>query len=343
MKTITIVGGGLAGLFLGILLRRRGLPVIILEASDYPRHKVCGEFISGAGIDLLKRLGFEASLKSNGLEFATTSQFFMEGCASPRMFLPESAWCISRWSLDAMLADEFRGLKGTLRTGFRHHQKDLGEGWVDAGGRRRAPSARAPWVGMKFHVASMPLKADLEMHFQDGAYVGICQVEAGRVNVCALVPRNKLSSGLIEDPVRAIGLAFSASLRDRLKGKEMVADSLATVAGLDYISSETGVPTGVRLGDSRGLIPPITGNGMSLAFESAALAATPLEAWSRGHLEWDGLCRKIRLRMRSRFSQRLFHARWLQRILLSNSVKANRHFLMRRLPLLLPLVFRLTR
>ncbi|HZI32692.1 MAG TPA: NAD(P)-binding protein, partial [Candidatus Binatia bacterium] len=48
-KSITIVGGGLAGLTLGIGLRRRDVPVTILEAGEYPRHRVCGEFISGRG------------------------------------------------------------------------------------------------------------------------------------------------------------------------------------------------------------------------------------------------------------------------------------------------------
>jgi len=48
-KPITIVGGGLAGLTLGIGLRQRGVPVTIWEAGKYPRHRVCGEFISGNG------------------------------------------------------------------------------------------------------------------------------------------------------------------------------------------------------------------------------------------------------------------------------------------------------
>ena len=30
------------------------------------------------------------------------------------------------------------------------------------------------------------------------------------------------------------------------------------------------------------MIPPVTGNGMSMAFESAELAVAPLAAWSRG-------------------------------------------------------------
>jgi 2-polyprenyl-6-methoxyphenol hydroxylase-like FAD-dependent oxidoreductase len=48
-KPITIVGGGLAGLTLGIGLRRRGVPTTLWEAGHYPRHRVCGEFICRRG------------------------------------------------------------------------------------------------------------------------------------------------------------------------------------------------------------------------------------------------------------------------------------------------------
>lgn len=343
MKTITIVGGGLAGLFLGILLRQRGLPVIILEAGDYPRHKVCGEFISGRGISLLNRVGLSAVLRSKGLERAETTQFFIEGIASPISFLPETAWCLSRWSLDAVLANRFRAEGGDIRTGTRVRPAEIGEGWVNAGGRLRASAQAAPWVGVKFHLGSMQLKADLEMHFQDGAYMGVCRVEGGNVNVCALVPRNKLPDRLSENPVHAIARVFEASLGDRLKGSEFIPGSLTSVAGLNYLSSGNRDQGVVCLGDAQGLIPPVTGNGMSLALESAALAVAPLEAWSLGTRDWNGVCREIRLRMRSTFSKRLFFARCLQRILLSNTVRANRRLVLRQLPLLLPLAFKLTR
>ena len=56
---ITIVGGGLAGLSLGIALRRRGVPVNLHEAGVYPRHRVCGEFISGVSQCTFDSLGIE--------------------------------------------------------------------------------------------------------------------------------------------------------------------------------------------------------------------------------------------------------------------------------------------
>jgi len=46
-RSVEVVGGGLAGLSLGLALRRRGVPVTVWEAGHYPRHRVCGEFITG--------------------------------------------------------------------------------------------------------------------------------------------------------------------------------------------------------------------------------------------------------------------------------------------------------
>ena len=35
------------------------------------------------------------------------------------------------------------------------------------------------------------------------------------------------------------------------------------------------------------MIPPFTGNGMSMAFESAAIAAEPVSAWQTGRETWE--------------------------------------------------------
>ena len=39
-RTVTIIGGGLAGLTLGLALRQRDVPVTVCEAGTYPRHRV---------------------------------------------------------------------------------------------------------------------------------------------------------------------------------------------------------------------------------------------------------------------------------------------------------------
>jgi 2-polyprenyl-6-methoxyphenol hydroxylase-like FAD-dependent oxidoreductase len=75
-KRIAIVGGGLAGLTLGIALRQREVAVTICEAGHYPRHRVCGEFISGRGQATLARLGMNNFINESGAVSAQTAAFF---------------------------------------------------------------------------------------------------------------------------------------------------------------------------------------------------------------------------------------------------------------------------
>lgn len=94
-KRVTIVGGGLAGLTLGIGLRQRGVPVIVCEAGRYPRHRVCGEFISGRGQATLARFGLLDGLLEAGAGTARSTAFFAGNHRVAKHPLPEAALCVS--------------------------------------------------------------------------------------------------------------------------------------------------------------------------------------------------------------------------------------------------------
>src|SRR5208282_3652369 len=119
MVRISIIGGGLAGLSLGIGLRRRGVPVTIWEARSYPRHRVCGEFISGRGQEVLQRLELLDAIVEAGAVPARTAIFFLGWAHSPSRSLPAPALCVSRFTLDALLARRFIELGGELRVNQR--------------------------------------------------------------------------------------------------------------------------------------------------------------------------------------------------------------------------------
>jgi flavin-dependent dehydrogenase len=317
-RPITIVGGGLAGLTLGIVLRQHGVPVALYEAGSYPRHRVCGEFLCGRGIDVLHALGLHSKLVAAGAVEARTAAFHSDGRSFRPKALPRAALCLSRHILDQLLAEEFGRLGGELRERERFPGSSYPAGVVRATGRRieALQGNRIKWIGLKAHALGATLGADLEMHFIRGGYVGLCRLAGGVVNVSGLFavagPVPHLAAhwrDFLRGPV-------GSALRERLQRAEFVEESFCAVSGLDLRPARAEQASECRVGDALTMIPPVTGNGMSMSFESAAWAAGPLAAYSRGERTWDESRIAIAQRCDAGFARRLRYARWLQWMLL---------------------------
>lgn len=315
MKPITIIGGGLAGLTLGIVLRKKEIPVKIIEAGRYPRHRVCGEFISGAGIQTLNELALNESLRT-ATKPATHAAFFSANQALGRRHLPQAALTVSRFHLDAALAENFCKLGGELRQGERWPASNSDEGVVFATGRRAQPVENGwRWFGLKIHARKVKLEADLEMHIARSSYVGLCGLAGDEVNVCGLFRRrtNHAASGEALDWLRG---EQGSILFERLQGAEFDPGSFCSVAGLS-LRPQAVEPSECRIGDALTMIPPITGNGMSMAFESASVAKEPLVAYAHGESGWNETTKRMADALSQRFARRLSWASLFHRVLFS--------------------------
>ncbi len=315
-RSVTIVGGGLAGLALGIGLRQRGVPVLLYEAGRYPRHRVCGEFLSGRGLGVLNALGLREAIDRAGATSARTAQFFIGDRALPPRALPEPALCLSRHVLDALMADHFRRLGGELRCDTRWAPVGSGEGIVRATGRRaQINGTGSRWYGLKAHARKVELGADLEMHFAGSSYVGLCRLPGGEVNVSGLFCRNAAEAPLPRDVAGRFCAESSSALADRLQQAEWDENSFCSVGGLPF-RDRIETPSGdICIGDALAMIPPVTGNGMSMALESASLALSPVVDFAENRLSWETASRRVMRACHDQFDSRLRHAGWLHSIL----------------------------
>ena len=309
-KEVVIAGGGLAGLSLAISLRRRGVPVVVHEAGRYPRHRVCGEFISGVGDDTLEALGIAGDLDDAIRHRAM--RWFREGREILTGELPEPARGISRWLLDLRLKERLIKEGGRVVEASRL-ARDADEGVVWAAGRL---PRRSPWVGLKCHLKEFAMEDGLEMHLGKHGYLGLTPIEDGRVNVCGLFKVDRSLQGKGSDLLLAyLEHGGHEDLADRIRAADRDESSFSGVAGFE-LGWQDGGEDLCAVGDASGMIPPFTGNGMSMAFESAEIALDPLEEWALGERDWRQVIVAINRASRRRFRRRVGSAMKLHQFLL---------------------------
>jgi 2-polyprenyl-6-methoxyphenol hydroxylase-like FAD-dependent oxidoreductase len=322
-KPIIIVGGGLAGLTLGIGLRQKGVPVTVWEAGHYPRHRVCGEFISGRGQDVLARLGLLESFFRAGSIFARTAAFYLGRASSPVRPMSTPALCLSRFAMDALLAGHLRQAAGELREDARWRDEDYGEGVVRANGRRLQPREDGcHWFGLKVHAHNVLLAADLEMHGSQTGYVGFCRLRGGEVNVCGLFRRTAGKPDSAQTWRDLLRGQPGTPLWERLAGAAFDQGSFCSVAGFSLKPHRAVSRSECCLGDALTMIPPVTGNGMSMAFEAAEMAISPLAAYSRGGCSWSETRQSVAEACDRAFARRLAWARCLQWMMFTPLLRA---------------------
>ncbi|HBL17663.1 MAG TPA: hypothetical protein DD417_13175 [Elusimicrobia bacterium] len=230
---IALIGGGVAGSALAALLARSGRDVLLLEKDRFPRHKLCGEFLSAESQHLLRRVGCLEDVLALGPERITQGRFVSPSGRDVVFDLDGTALGLSRWSLDETLFGHARGCGASAHQGARVLRLEairggsrLGVEWED--GRRTAVEARlvvaaygrrspldaqlsrafldepAGALGLKRHHRPADTEAGrrllgelegrVEIHLFEGGYCGLSRVEGGLVNVCLLLEDSLLRS-----------------------------------------------------------------------------------------------------------------------------------------------------
>lgn len=97
---LAIIGGGPAGTAGALEARQHGLQVAIWESGRFPRHKVCGEFVSSESLPWLQREIPTAMARSAVIRRV---EFIARGGRRHSLALPSTARGLSRFVLDEAL------------------------------------------------------------------------------------------------------------------------------------------------------------------------------------------------------------------------------------------------
>jgi flavin-dependent dehydrogenase len=341
---VIIAGGGPAGASAAVHLAASGARVLLAEQKNFPRAKLCGEFISPECALHFERLGVASRMLAAqpsqlnrtvfysraGKSVDVPSEWFGANGVALGLSRAEMDERLLRRAVEAgvdvlegaqvanLLFDDHR-VKGALIKQGGKDREYYSRVTIDATGRTRSLARtlnangtkphRAPLVAFKAHLTNTQVAPDAcEIYFYRGGYGGLSSVEKGLSNLCFIASTSD---------VRACGSDPERVVREIVCRNQRAASTLAQArtctpwlaVTLEKFGRHEPAPASglLTIGDAAAFIDPFTGSGMLMALESGELVARVLTEHlaNRNGVSFNALKADYQQAYRERFDSRL--------------------------------------
>ena len=291
---VIIIGGGLAGLTSALHLSKQGLKVTLIEKHDYPRHKVCGEYLSNEILPYLYWLNVDVNVLHPA--HIEELKFTTQQGQSYKIKLPLGGIGVSRYSLDSLLykkakdsgctivvatvtaisfsddtfAVSFQGQILNAKVVLGAYGKRSNIDQILSRDFMKKPST---WMAVKAHYSGDFADNLIALHNFEGGYCGISKVEDNKINVCYLADVKTFKKYRNIEAYQKYVMSKNSYLKCFFEKSAMLFDKPITISQFSFDKKYAVENHILMVGDTAGLIHPFCGNGMAIAIHSAKLAS----------------------------------------------------------------------
>ncbi|MGJ8743410.1 NAD(P)/FAD-dependent oxidoreductase [Polaribacter sp.] len=362
---IVIIGGGLAGLCNAIHLSKFGKKVLLIEKNAYPKHKVCGEYISNEVLPYLQYLDMNpfdyGAVKIKNFQLSTTKNNLISAK------LPLGGFGISRYKLDSILSEkakengvtilqdvviaiDFKDDLFSIKTKENHlftSKIAIGafgkRSLLDVKMNRNFIKKKSPYLGVKIHVKGKFSSDLVALHNFKGGYCGVSKVENDVINLCYISNFSTFKKYKNIDDFQE-NVVFKNNFL-----KELFQNSVSEFAQpltISQISFEAKKPIEnhiIMCGDAAGMIHPLCGNGMSMAIQSAQIASKLILQYLNKKTKTRKALEKQYLRQwNAQFKWRIKVGHFIAFLFRNDNIAHVLLQLLKKLPFLLPIIIKQT-
>ena len=362
---VIIVGGGLAGLTNAIHLSKFKQRVLLIEKNSYPKHKVCGEYISNEVLPYLNSLGIdplkEGAKKISKVQVSTTKGDLIKG------ELPLGGFGMSRYFLDSLLlkkarfngvqvlkdsVDSIRFKNEVFTVQTKDSKSFQSKIAIGAFGKRSALDLKmdrefikkkSPYLAVKLHVKGNFPENLIALHNFKGGYCGVSKVENNSINLCYITEYNSFKKHKNITDFQKQVVFKNKHLKKIFEESTSVFEKPLTIS---QISFETKKPVEnhiIMCGDTAGMIHPLCGNGMGMAITSARLASVRILQFLNGEIKTrESLEKQYFKDWNNEFKTRLKTGHLIASLFRSQTVSQIAYSILKIIPFLLPKMIQFT-